>query len=384
MKQRRNTLKFVALGWLLIGFGIGGFLWAAAPQEVPGFDVVYPPSDSALIFSHRIHKGFECATCHKEAQTSSKAADRLIPTEAICGRCHANQVRTQVNEAGTAARCATCHRDYKPDNSARPDRVNWPTANLVFSHQTHVQRMMKCESCHIGVADSDQSGGRHLPREAHCLSCHGGKRSTADCNQCHPDLPSGEMQTDFKGKKLIPSSGVMNHFRDWTRRHAKEAAYQERSCKTCHQQRFCNACHDGVMKPMKIHPEDYATMHSIDARKNRNKCSSCHRYQSFCVDCHTKMGVSTKSELKSRRAKIHPDGFGDCQAGPNHHGFQAKRSLSSCVSCHTEEDCLRCHQVGAPCGGGVRIHRHMSKKQLSRMKKQNSRACKKCHGDNIP
>jgi hypothetical protein len=377
MAVRRNNAK-----WILGLFGIfvfAGILEAESGRSVPGFDIVYPPAQSAVKFSHQRHADHECLTCHASVVTSDASSDRNLPSERVCAGCHTVAVRETVNEPGNQDRCGLCHADFDPSGKSRPDRVNWPVARLTFSHQSHLGRMIACSTCHSGVDIGDVSGQRHLPKEAVCLTCHSRQDKNGSCALCHPSDPAGALQTDFGGVKLVPLEGALNHQNDWMRRHVTEAQISRSTCTACHQQRFCSACHDGVMKPLRIHPEDYVTTHPIDARKQTPRCQSCHRFQSFCLDCHRKLGVGPESVRKDGRTRIHPPGWGDCVRGLTHHADQARRNLAACVSCHTESDCLTCHKAGSACGGNVNVHGHMSDGQLSRMQKLNPRACEKCH-----
>ncbi len=377
--------------WIFPFALLGGWLIASsafpadAGKNVPGFEIVYPPKETHLIFSHEKHKTLDCRTCHARIDDSEKTSDRNLPEEAACKTCHGSKTRENINDPGDIERCGFCHRDYDPTRASLPSRVYHPAANLNFGHRTHLQRMMDCKACHQEITSLKTASERDLPMEKTCLICHSREKDVKNrkgCTLCHVALPGGEIRTDFKGVRLVPQSGRLNHRRNWTKRHVEEARHQLSTCRECHQQHFCNSCHDGVMKPMKIHPEDYVTLHPIDARTNREHCTACHRYQSFCVDCHRKVGLTPEAIRKSSRTKIHPSGFGACYRTPDHHSFQAKRNLLACVSCHREADCTACHGANALCDGqpiSVRIHGHLSSGQLERMKKANPRACRKCH-----
>ncbi len=381
IRQKKQS-AVILWGSIVVLVVLGASLaWAVPENLVPGFEVIYPANQSKIKFSHKIHAKHDCLTCHESVATSTKSEQRNLPAETVCAGCHAEQTRKLTNEVGDVARCEMCHRDYDPANRSRPSRVTVTPAKLIFSHQAHQQRLISCKHCHAGIDTDAGQSKRPMPNEAMCLSCHERNKKGNTCGFCHPSLPSGLITTDFNGLKLVPTKGKLNHYRNWEANHAIESRMRPESCRSCHQQHDCNACHDGVMRPMKIHPDDYATTHAIDARNNRNRCNSCHRYQSFCLDCHQKMGLTTGAERKSERTRIHPEGFDACIRTPNHHSFQAKRSLLSCVSCHTEKDCLNCHKSGSACGGGVRIHGHLSPSQLDRMKAKNPRACKKCHDE---
>jgi len=378
-----NRNKSWSLKHLLVLLGlllVAPFAVAQVGEIVYGFDVVYPKRLTTLKFSHKKHSKQECQTCHKYIIESDKASDRNLPAEVVCQECHKENTRTSPRDTGSQAKCSLCHSDYDVSLKNLPARSHWPESKIKYNHKVHVNRMIACSTCHAGVEESDSSGGRHLPHMGTCTSCHklNGKENT--CTLCHVSKPSGAIiKTRFNGVKLVPSSGTLNHHLDWGKRHAKEAKVDKKTCDNCHVQRDCNTCHDGVMRPYKIHPNDYATLHAIDARKNTPNCQSCHRLQSFCVDCHRKLAVSPEAEHRPARVQYHPQGWGDCKPTPTHHGYQAKRNLTGCVSCHREADCLRCHKSGSPCGGNVKIHGHLSNDKLSRMQNRNPRLCKKCH-----
>jgi len=367
--------EFFALALLM---AVGADLAAEEMGLTPGFETVYPTPSGALRFSHKAHTGLECLRCHPDAAGSTRVSERLLPEEKLCADCHGDKLRKTANEPGDEARCAFCHADFDPLNRERPSRIGWPEARLHFPHDQHVQRMIACDTCHVGIAESNTLG-RHLPKESLCLSCHPKASDGNNCRLCHTGQVGPGITTDFKGERLAPSQGRLAHQGDWTKRHALESRMNRESCRPCHSQNECNRCHDGVMKPMRVHPEDYATMHPIDARQNEMRCKSCHRFQSSCLDCHKKLGVTADAERKSARVRIHPEGFGACVAGANHHAFQARRNLAVCISCHQENDCLACHKSGAACGGAVNIHGHLSDSELSRMQAKNPRACRKCH-----
>jgi hypothetical protein len=145
------------------------------------------------------------------------------------------------------------------------------------------------------------------------------------------------------------------------------------------------ACHNGVSKPLKIHPNNWILTDPIASRKNSPDCSSCHKSQNFCNDCHTAMGVGGDDGIYGRTSKklnFHPEGWNDMTAGrgdPNHHAFQAQRNIRTCASCHTEATCLQCH-AGQGIGLGINPHPLGFKgANCVRMKRMNPRVCVKCH-----
>ncbi len=342
-------------------------------------DLVYPPTVSALHFDHARHGKLACEVCHKEIQASTKATDRNLPSEALCSTCHKDQTRQSPSDLGDA-RCLFCHADWDEAHKQVPSSVKQGESGIQFSHSVHLRKMLDCSVCHQNM-DKDPPERDHLPSEELCLSCHREWKTQSRCTRCHLALPSGKMKTSFRAKALQPERGRLDHTRHWLTRHAKESTFRPADCMVCHQQHQCDDCHNGVARPLTVHPNNYVVLHPQEARQNPRRCQACHRMQSFCKDCHDKHAVGPSAGFRSPRVKIHPDGFGACMPSANHHAGQARRGLLACVSCHTEEQCARCHKSGGECGFNIPIHRSMNPKQLARMQKRNGRACKKCHAN---
>ena len=86
--------------------------WAPA-RNAPS-PLIYPAETIPLAFDHAQHArlGATCESCHSAAQTSTSAADNLIPREAACRACHKidrAQPTKAVPQGQGAARCDACH-----------------------------------------------------------------------------------------------------------------------------------------------------------------------------------------------------------------------------------------------------------------------------------
>ena len=158
---------------------------------------------------------------------------------------------------------------------------------------------------------------------------------------------------------------------------------------------------------MAIHPNDWISIHAVAAKTDEPHCDSCHRRQSFCVSCHERTGVGNNADAKFFKggARIHPPTAvwvgevkgGVVQVGPLHHGVEAARNISSCASCHREEQCLRCHSAqGTNAPGATPVppfdalttgfpHQPVHPKGFGdvancrEMVAKNAQACRKCH-----
>jgi len=358
------------------------FAAAARGEPLPS-PVVLPVQTLPLSFSHRQHP-IACDECHAAAG-STRAADRLIPAEAVCARCHPidrAQPEKPVAAGQPDARCGACH-------PGPPQRIVIPTPNLKFSHQAHAARGATCERCHGDLRGVDLATRAHLPRMSTCLECHDGRTAPATCGTCHPTQPGGRLRTDFLEGRLMPSGTLLGDAHDLAFRtgHARVAQAAPESCDTCHARAFCITCHAGVQKPLDFHAGDYVRRHAGDARRASTDCQSCHRLQTFCTGCHSRTGVGDdprtsafprRSEVPGGR-RFHPEGVWTTmepgQRNRAHHAFEAERNLVACASCHREEFCISCHaqEVNPHPPGWATSARCRS------LRARNGRTCLRCH-----
>jgi hypothetical protein len=131
---------------------------------------------------------------------------------------------------------------------------------------------------------------------------------------------------------------------------------------------------------VRVHPNDFLTLHGEISRRNLTRCTSCHTTQSFCTECHSRLGISPMSApIVSARARFHPPADVWVR-GPVLHGRAARRSMNDCVSCHAERDCVTCHgALGV--GGGVSPHPPGFVDECRQFLEANARACRSCHVD---
>lgn len=353
----------------------------------PGRSVLYPVPTRTLRFAHAKHAKLGCGDCHASAARSVSANDSLLPSEAACRSCHRDDTRSsdrvkRVEKAAAARRCATCHGGYR--GGAAPAQRITPPARLRFSHRIHAARRIGCKTCH---RMDGKKGGRVMPKMATCMSCHRERNVTNRCVACHLSGKSGRLKTRFGSERLRPRGTLKSdaHTRLFARHHRSVARGNRSYCQSCHGPRDCVRCHAQQFKPMLIHRSDYITHHALDARLNKPKCSSCHRSQTFCLSCHLRSGVgegSTRGGFRpSTGLSFHPPGFNSLQRGPGHHATAARRNISSCVSCHTEKTCIRCHGTRQLQRGGFSPHpANFGKSLRCRMlSRRNQRVCLKCH-----
>lgn len=363
--------------------------------------IIYPQQHIKLRMNHAhpAHRKLRCVSCHTEANNSRKAEDLLIPKETACASCHQSQTRaaagsTQATDQGKD--CAFCHIGYgsNPKAPAWVPASSFPTPRLKFSHARHVKQGMRCVSCHQGITEAAQGTREHLPTMRQCFSCHGrtvtkdkhagvpAMRASTKCTTCHLTLPDGRLRSRYPEGWLNPPTWLfgMHHDRDFIVRHRWVGADHGALCESCHTEKDCLDCHDGRIRPPSIHPGDFLSTHPQLARREGQRCTSCHATQSFCVECHARIGVSTISAPEVRgTGRFHPPAE-QWVGGPSLHAREAKRSLSTCVSCHAEQDCVSCHG-GLGIGAGVSPHPAGFAAKCQEQLRANDRACRQCHMD---
>jgi hypothetical protein len=356
----------------------------AAPDPTAWSPVVYPLQRLPLTFSHASHlaRGTPCAACHAAAASSRSAVDNLLPTEAACQPCHAIDRGKPDAVATPPVACRACHPGYAP--GAPVARVYLTPPPLKFDHSAH--RKAACETCHGDLRKVELATTQHLPTMATCLGCHRDGGDPRRCTDCHLAKRGGLVETRFDHGALVPSHTGMGdaHGFEFAKHHTQEARQVGATCAACHDPSECVACHQGVAKPMEFHAGNYVQTHAVEARRGKPDCSACHRAQSFCVGCHERSGLGTRgdtdfSSTDPGRA-FHPAGWASRGLGPNLHALDARRNLTSCASCHRENDCLTCHSAQP---GSLRASPHPAgwrgSARCKALDRGNRRMCLRCH-----
>jgi Cytochrome c7 and related cytochrome c len=373
---------------------------------------LYRGSNGALVFSHALHaaRTLGCVACHAAALTSRSSVDLLVPTEAACRACHAID-----RGAASEATCGKCHRGFRVGEVVA--RVQSAAAALKLSHAAH--RQVECVRCHLarpGVATPDLAAGHGgapttsaqdapgYPSMASCLSCHRDGGDARRCTLCHLATAAGLIDTSL-GRALdgesvggAPSPRPLDrpllrpttsqagdaHGPGFANDHRAAASRSDRRCAACHDESYCSDCHAGTIRPLAFHPDDYLKVHAIAAKRAASECSTCHRYQTFCVGCHERVGVGARAADEwsggQGAAPFHPAGWASAEGGSNLHAREARRNLSTCASCHREDDCLACHSADA---GGLGVTPHprgwRGSAQCRALDRSNRRMCSRCH-----
>jgi hypothetical protein len=381
MKAARTIVLIV-----LVALACGLATVVAAESGEGWSPVVYPEQRLPLVFSHAKHlaRGAKCAACHATATTSQSAVDNLIPTEAACRACHPID-RAQpdlIVPNAPPVKCIACHPGFTPGQPI--ERVYLTPTPLKFAHAQHAQT--PCERCHGDMTKVDLATTKQLPTMASCFTCHTRGAEERRCADCHLTKLGGLVETKFEHGSLVPGATGLGdqHGANFKIDHKQEARQVGATCTACHDRSECVACHQGVVRPMDFHPGNYVASHGVEAKRGTPDCSACHRAQSFCVACHERTGVGTRAEqgfdaTVPGRA-FHPEGWATAGPGPNRHAAEARRNITSCASCHRENDCLTCHTAepgklnASPHGKGWR-----GSARCKALDRGNRRMCLRCH-----
>ena len=378
-----------ALAWSLVGLlTAAGLALAATGKERS--TAIYPPQRVPLAFNHAQHMadGAECVSCHDSATKSGQSADRNLPKHPECEGCHDIEEAAKGKVTDPKSACKDCHPGFDFTVQKVPARVEFPAPNLIFDHQIHVAKKVDCAVCHGTMRDVGLATRTQLPKMETCLYCHDGKHADASCKSCHPADPSGRLQQVFASGALRPAQGNpfgIDHGPRYEFTHGTRATLDRGLCLECHAESQCQSCHDALQKPISVHPNDFITLHPVQARMELQRCESCHRQQSFCASCHERVGVgqSANPTLRPVNVRVHPDyeNFVNNASSPQHHGIQASRDIKQCISCHREESCMACHATQGVIGSSRQANPHPAgfAQSCKKLASKNDRPCLKCH-----
>lgn len=375
-----------------------------------------------LRFSHPEHAGdvaaadgagLDCESCHGREGTPRM---RVMEVEAEpCLSCHAHEAESHLANAA----CADCHVPLAetrldrgriaalpvPESHERDDfllRAHGRSAETTIGSCTVCHTRESCTSCHVDAAGVEAIGALaraptslELPdyearypvppshRREGFLEGHGRRLEVSECSACHtresctschvepaPEpiarLVSREAATapGVEPERSAPPSHDGPYFRV---DHGALASASPGSCTTCHAESRCVDCHEAP-REASFHPPNFVLRHSTAAYGRQLECSSCHDVEAFCQSCHLQRGTGAAGRLGP--------GFHDGQRlWLLRHGQPARQSLESCVSCHTQSDCLQCHSTT----GAFQVSPHGPGFDPERVADRNRAVCFACH-----
>jgi len=308
------------------------------------------PRASNLGFRHEAH-AFDCAMCHIPGGGDDLSLI-AIPQPATCLGCHAPTAESHLEAKGM---CQTCHVPAVESRLSEADVADFPqpashtAGNFAITHGAlAVESASDCAVCH------DRTG---------CFTCHAGASHLPDAILQIP-LPQegGPRGVQFPEGRTPPF-----HEGNFAVAHAAAASAGQPNCTTCHSESTCTSCHEGQGSPA-FHPINFLTSHGPEAYGRVNDCSSCHNTEAFCRACHLGLGLDAVGEIGGA---YHTDQTLWILS----HAPAARQDLESCVSCHQQTDCLRCHSAQA----GLGVNPHGPDFNGSSISDRNKAMCTLCH-----
>jgi len=326
-----------------------------------------------------------CATCHvplvqavrlTTAQVGKFPAPESHRDPEFASKEHGKQA--QVKGAPVAASCATCHaRDFCLECHVNAPEVPVIQALAPDARSLAHKAELEAPPDHADPNFLRKHGGRAGQKAANCLVCH----TQESCLSCHVGTTASAQAMPVAGPgrgrgAIIERKRPASHGLDFTELHAEPASSRPQSCSSCHTRPSCLSCHrpDAADPSPGYHPTGFLTTHPAAAYSRESSCSDCHNQGQFCANCHLNAGLVPAGRLRDA-------GYHDAkQFFLLNHGQAARQSLESCVSCHSERDCLTCHSAT----GGRRFNPHGPGFDAATLRRKNPSMCTACHGTAIP
>jgi hypothetical protein len=271
--------------------------------------------------------------------------------------------------------CAICHaRDFCTQCHVNAPEVKAIQALAPDPRSLALKAELKAPASHEESRWLTQHGGKAKRDPATCATCH----TQESCLTCHRTRPPAVVALHASGPGRAVGARLERkkpgyHTPDFADSHASQARSSPASCSACHARQECLECHrpnPGATRG--YHPAGFLTRHPAAAFSRQTDCSECHNSEQFCTNCHKQSGLTSKRPLQGG----YHDANGAFLLG---HGPSARLQLESCVTCHTERDCLFCHSAQTrsfnPHGPGF---------DPDRLRKRNPQMCSACHGHDIP
>jgi hypothetical protein len=271
--------------------------------------------------------------------------------------------------------CAICHaRDFCAQCHVNAPEVKAIEALAPDPRSLALKAELKAPASHQESRWLSQHGGKAKRDPATCATCH----AQESCMTCHRTRPAVVLALPASGPGRAVGARVERkkpgyHAPDFADRHAGQATSAPGSCSACHARQECLECHrPNPGAAGGYHPAGFLTRHPAAAFSRQTDCSECHNSEQFCTNCHRQSGLTSKRPLQGG----YHDANGAFLLG---HGPSARLQLESCVTCHTERDCLFCHSAQTR-----RFNPHGPGFDPDRLRKRNPQTCSACHGHDIP
>ncbi len=335
--------------------------------------------------SHLTLPDTACATCHltlAEAPTLTEGRISAFPappshqeTGFLLPSGHGAQARGRPGTGSlVAASCATCHaRDFCASCHVNADQVPLIQALAPDPRSLAIATRLHAPTTHADQNFLTRHGGMASRDVGRCATCHT-QESCVACHRGQPAVASAlvSVRGQARGAKVVRQPPA-SHEPGFADTHGPAASARPSSCAACHARVECLDCHrPAAGNSGSYHRAGFLTSHPAAAFNRQSDCAECHNTQQFCTTCHTQSGLTSRRTLQG--------GYHDANgAFLLQHGPSARRNLESCVTCHTERDCLTCHSAQTR-----RFNPHGPGFDAERLRKRNPQTCSACHGQNIP
>jgi Cytochrome c7 and related cytochrome c/Cytochrome c3 len=185
MRKKRNIVLITATQVLAALLLIAAGLMAqqttesqAAKKMVPDNPSEHTPPAQPIPYSHKTHlaAGLECKECHTNPEPG-----RLMtfPATSKCMQCHVTIAKNKPSIQKLA--------EFSKSQKSIPwVRVYTVLQGVAWTHRTHLQAGVKCETCHGQVAEMDaMSEATSVITMYSCLNCHELNHAKTACDTCH-------------------------------------------------------------------------------------------------------------------------------------------------------------------------------------------------------
>ena len=278
--------------------------------------------------------------------------------------------------------CATCHaREY-----CITCHVNAPEVPAIQALQRDARSLamavpeVKAPASHAVPAFAN-THGRKLSKQQltqQCGSCH----TATSCEACHQVPPQQVRALAVAGPgrgtgAVVTRARPATHGTDFTDGHAQLAGASPQTCAGCHVQEQCLQCHrPNAGTQGTYHPADFLTPAPGCGLRPRGVMFRLPQPGTVLPDLPRAERHRVGGRFIGGQAIYH-DGNPTFAAG---HGPAARQGLESCVSCHSEKDCMVCHSSF----GGRRFNPHGPNFPADKLRKANPQMCTACHALGIP
>jgi Cytochrome c7 and related cytochrome c len=168
-------------------------LYSASSSAQQGLEATSTPAPvQPLPFSHKTHLSFQlsCKFCHTNPEPGNLMG---LPAAQTCMGCHA----TVANDKAAIQQLSAFAKSGRPI----PWKPVYSVPGFVYwSHRTHLEAGLTCETCHGNVARMEViSRTTDVTTMAGCVACHRKKEAPTGCETCH------ESQSSFFSRPSVPS-----------------------------------------------------------------------------------------------------------------------------------------------------------------------------------